>query len=185
MGLYLGRRKKFNDAIPHYKQAVELAPNNGRYQFNLGVAHYELKQYGEVARLMKSVIKLNPRDANAHNLLGYMWAEQGINLDEAIVEVKKAMDIEPNNGAYVDSLGWAYYKKGWLNKALQQLELATSLLPKDPIILDHLGDIYFDLKRLDEAAQAWEKSLMIDPKNESVRKKLAQVRKETRGAKRE
>jgi tetratricopeptide (TPR) repeat protein len=95
------------------------------------------------------------------------------------------MDIEPNNGAYVDSLGWAYYKKGWLTKALQQLELATSLLPKDPIVLDHLGDIYFDLKRLDDAARAWEKSLKIDPKNESVRKKLAQVRKETRGAKRE
>ncbi len=92
--------------------------------------------------------------------------------------------MEPNNGAYVDSLAWAYYKKGWLKKALVKLELATSLLPDDPVILDHLGDVYLDLKRPDDAVRAWNRSLKVDPKNEKVRKKLERARRELRRAER-
>ena len=84
----------------------------------------------------------------------------------------------------MDSLGWVYYKKGWLKKALKKLELATSLLPDDPVILDHLGDVYFDLKRWKAARRAWRRSLKIDSKNKKVRAKFERVQKELQRAER-
>jgi tetratricopeptide (TPR) repeat protein len=184
LGLFKARRKKFRPAIPHYRRAIALAPKNERYLFNLGVAHYELKEYREVARVMQAVLKINPRNSNANNLLGYMWSEQGIRLDEAVAAVEKALALEPNNGAFMDSLGWVYYKKGWLKKALKKLELATSLLPDDPVILDHLGDVYFALKRWKAARRAWRRSLKIDSKNKKVRAKFERVQKELQRAER-
>jgi tetratricopeptide (TPR) repeat protein len=140
------------------------------------VAYYELKDYENVAKAMMETLELDPDNANANNLLGYMWAEQGINLDESIALIERALELEPDNGAFIDSLGWAYYKKGWLERALKQLELAASSIPDDPVILDHLGDVYFDLERFDEAEKAWEQSLENDPGSIEVKEKLNRLK---------
>ena len=101
-----------------------------------------------------------------------MWAEDGENLDEAIELIKKALEIEPDNGAYIDSLGWAFYKKGMVDEALVQIEKAANLLKDDPVVRDHLGDIYSKKGLIEKALKEWERSLEIDPKQEKVREKI-------------
>jgi tetratricopeptide (TPR) repeat protein len=105
-----------------------------------------------------------------------MYADRGINLDESVEMVRRALIIEPENGYYIDSLGWAYFKKGMLGEALQELKRAVALVPDDPIIVEHLGDIYFDLKMLREAQEAWERSLQLQPDNNAVNAKLKKVK---------
>ena len=114
----------------------------------------------------------------AYNYLGYTFAEQGKNLDEAIELIKHALELDPDNGAYVDSLGWAYYKKGMYDKALRKLERATKLVSEDHIIRDHLGDVYYKLNMNDKALVQWEKALELDPKQEMIREKIKRLKEE-------
>jgi tetratricopeptide (TPR) repeat protein len=105
-----------------------------------------------------------------------MYADRGINLDESIELVRRALMVEPENGYYIDSLGWAYFKKGLLEEAMQELKRAVGTVPDDPVIVEHLGDIYFDLKMFREAQEAWERSLLLQPENEPVDGKLSKVK---------
>ena len=105
------------------------------------------------------------------NYLGYMYVEEEKNLDAAEVMIKKALEIEPNNGAYIDSLGWLYFKKGKLSPALEQLERASALL-EDPVIYDHLGDVYLKKGDVKKALGSWQKSLQLDSKQEQIKKKI-------------
>ena len=109
--------------------------------------------------------------------LGYIYAEQGVNLDEAIELIGKALSIEPENGAYIDSLGWAYFKKGQIQEALKELERAVGLL-EDPVIYDHLGDAYFESGKIKKALEQWRKSLELDPEQEQVSIKLKKHEKD-------
>jgi Flp pilus assembly protein TadD len=90
---------------------------------------------------LRQAIKIDPGYADACNYLGYMFAEKGVNLDEAVALVKKALEADPGNGAYIDSLGWAYYRKGDIAGALSELEKAAALEPLDPEIRAHLEEV--------------------------------------------
>jgi tetratricopeptide (TPR) repeat protein len=87
---------------------------------------------------LRQTIRLDPGFAEAYNYLGYMFAEEGRNLDEAVELLNKAVSLEPDNGAYIDSLGWAYYKKGMYKEAFELLEKALRLEPNEPEIAEHL-----------------------------------------------
>ena len=100
---------------------------------------------------MKKAIELNPQNAPALNYLGYTWAEMGIQLDEAETLIQRALKIEPNDGFYIDSLGWVYYQKGDYVKAVEQLERAVEITVDDPTIIEHLGDAYEKAGKKDRA----------------------------------
>ncbi|MCZ6875241.1 MAG: tetratricopeptide repeat protein, partial [bacterium] len=99
----------------------------------------------------------------------------GVHLDESIGAIQRALEIEPENGYFLDSLGWAYYKNGWYEKALLELKSAVAAVPDDPVIQEHLGDVYMRLRRLRKARQAWEKSLSLKPRNIAVEEKLRKI----------
>ena len=124
---------------------------------------------------MRKTIEIDPDHENALNYLGYSFADKGINLDEAISLVERALKIKPDNGAYVDSLGWAYYKKGLIDLAIQHLKRASELMPDDPVIMEHLGDVYINMNMKAEAREEWLKSLEMNIEN----KKLIEKFKET------
>jgi Flp pilus assembly protein TadD len=108
-----------------------------------------------------------------------MYAEKGINLTEAVDLIKKALALEPENGYFVDSLGWAYYQQGKYPEALHELQRAVGLAKDDPVLYDHLGDAYVKNGMLPEAITAWERSLQVDAKGptaETVQKKLNEAR---------
>jgi len=106
------------------------------------------------------------------NYLAYMWAEKNLHIDEALGYVWKALQLEPENGAYIDTLGWIYFRQGKLNEALEQIEKADRLMPDDPTIKEHLGDIHHARGDTAHAVEFWKASFAIDPGNAAVRGKL-------------
>ncbi|MFP3999154.1 MAG: tetratricopeptide repeat protein, partial [Desulfobacterales bacterium] len=86
-----------------------------------------------------------PENADALNYLGYTFADRGIRLDEAESLIRRALDIEPENGYILDSMGWLYYRKGDYKRARIYIENALEKVPDDPVILEHMGDVYLKL----------------------------------------
>ena len=104
----------------------------------------------------------------ALNYLGYSYADRGIHLDQAVDLVQKALKIRPDDGFYLDSLGWAYYKQEKFKKALRLLKRAVDLVPDDSVLREHLGDIYIEISKRKNAKEQWLKALEIDPANSEL-----------------
>jgi Flp pilus assembly protein TadD len=102
---------------------------------------------------------MNPKNSSALNYLGYMLADRGVRLNEALDLIRKAVDLDPNNGAYLDSLGWAYYRLGDLEQAERHLRSAIDRFSKDPTVHDHLADVLAKQGNLRDAVTHWQKSL--------------------------
>jgi len=116
------------------------------------------KKYDQSEAAFRKVLELNPKNAGALNYLGYMLADRNVRLEEAYNLVKRAVDLEPENGAYLDSLGWVYFRQGKLDDARGLLERALDRMP-DPTVHDHLGDVYLKLGKTKEAIAQWQDSL--------------------------
>jgi len=106
----------------------------------------------------RKVLALDPNSARPLHYLGYMLADRNTRLDEAYTMVKKALDIKPDNGAYMDSMGWVYYRQGKYSDAEGLLVRALQKQP-DPTVHDHLGDVYAKLGKTKEAVAQWQASL--------------------------
>lgn len=143
--------------------------------FSYAVAAEQSGYTVKAAELFKKSIELDPASAaRAYNYLGYMWADRGENLDEAEQMIRRALEAEPDNGAFLDSLGWVLFRQGRTEEALEQLLLASERLAHDPdpVVLEHLGDAYEKLGKFSEAISSWQKSLQLDPENPALVKKL-------------
>ena len=143
-----------------------------KVRFYLGSLYDLLGRETDAVREFKTAIELDPAFAEAYNYLGYMFAESGKNLDEALELAAKAVELQPDNGAFIDSLGWAYFKKGMTAEALVELEKAVKSEPDDPTIRDHLGDVYFKKGLRDKAREEWKRSLEYDPQQKKIEEKL-------------
>jgi tetratricopeptide (TPR) repeat protein len=126
--------------------------------------YYEMNEYENVVKVLRTVLQIDPDCHQASNFLGYLFVERGERLDEALSLIQKALSLEPQNGAYLDSLGWAYYKlatEGDSKKikiALQKL-VEASKYAEDPEIVEHIGDVYYSLGFWEEAQKRWETAL--------------------------
>ena len=109
--------------------------------------------------LLSRVVAKDTANADAYNYLGYMFADKGVRLPEALKLIRKAVDQEPMNGAYLDSLGWAYFKMGEYEMAEDNLRQAVERDRTDPTVHDHLGDLYEKTGRIRQAAAQWELSV--------------------------
>jgi Flp pilus assembly protein TadD len=118
-----------------------------------------------------------PDDAGVNNDLGYLYADRGQKLEQAEAMIRKALEEEPENGSYLDSLGWVLYRRGKFQEALEPLEKAAKAQASDATILDHLGDVYFRLQEQAKARTAWEKAESLMSKSVPPDKKLPDVRR--------
>jgi len=118
--------------------------------------------------VLQQLLAIDPNFAPALNYLGYMWAEAGENLERALLLVQQAVDIEPDNGAFIDSLGWAHFQLGQYEEARGFLERAASLVGDDPVVYEHLGDLYVVLGRLEQAREVYERALDLEADNAAV-----------------
>jgi len=125
----------------------------------LGAAYERQRQFDKAEDEFKKALDVNPRNAQVLNYYGYMLADRGVRLDEAHGLIQRAVLLEPHNGAYLDSLGWVYFKENKFEDAEITLRKAVEREPHDPTIRSHLGDVYAKQGRLDLAAAEWEKSL--------------------------
>ena len=140
-------------------------PRNADLHYNLGTVYDKRDRFEDVVRAMKTVLQLDPHHADALNYLGYSYAERGIEIEEAVSLTKLAVSLKPNNGYYVDSLGWAFFKMGLLEEALAEIKRAVSLVDDDPVIFEHLGEIYLEQHHFEQAKEAWLQSFELDPSN--------------------
>jgi tetratricopeptide (TPR) repeat protein len=106
----------------------------------------------------KKVLAISPKNATALNYFGYSLADRGARLEEALSMIQKAVELDPYNGAYLDSLGWAYFRMNRLNLAEEYLRKAVGRLSRDPVIHMHLGDLYFKMGRMELAQREWERA---------------------------
>ena len=155
---------KNDEAIKHIRKAIELNSKKDSYYFELGALLERTGKYQEAIDTMMKVIDLNPSHSNAHNFIGYIYAVQGENLDRAVLHLEKALSIQPQNGYFLDSLGWVYYKKGETDKALAEIKKAMIYVEPAPVLYEHLGDIHFTLKNYGDASKAWNISLSLTRK---------------------
>ena len=125
-----------------------------------------------------SCIEMDGEHSAALNYLGYLWTEQGENLADAEKFIRRALAIEPDNPAYLDSLGWVLYQQGRYHEALDPLQRASQLAASEPdsTIEEHLGDVLDKLGRRNEAVKAWEKALALENASAELPAKLRAAR---------
>jgi tetratricopeptide (TPR) repeat protein len=156
------RLKRYPDAEQALDKAEQLstkADDKEYVWFLRGSTFERQKRYADAEQQFKKVIASDPQHAMALNYLGYMLADQNMKLDEAFGYIKRALDIDPNNGAYLDSIGWAYFRLGKYELAEERLVKAAQKINTDPTVHDHLGDLYQKMGRLKLAATHWERAL--------------------------
>jgi tetratricopeptide (TPR) repeat protein len=144
----------------------------------IGVAYQMLDDVTRAENYLRKAIELPSQDElpDAYNALGYLYAEQGIKLDEAAALVRRALKSAPTSGAYLDSLGLIYFKQGKLDAAIENLEQATHYLPDTPEILLHLADAYLEKGLKEKALQTLEQAARIEPDNVEIRQKLDTIK---------
>jgi tetratricopeptide (TPR) repeat protein len=154
--------KRFDDAEQAIQKALDLSPNpedRGVALFVQGSIFERQKKYDQAEQTFKKVLAVDPQNASASNYLGYMLADRGIRLEESLKYIQKALELDPNNGAYLDSLGWAYFKMGRYDLAAPPLEKAASKIQDDPTIHQHLGNVYLRLGKKAMAQEEWQRAL--------------------------
>ena len=161
-----------NEAIAVLEKSLETTPNDPDTNYWLGIAYQEIGNLEQAEHYLRTTIALSPEREEAYNALGYFFAEHGTNLDEAVRLIQKALKKSPANGAYLDSLGWAYFKQGKLNDALKQLEKAVIYMPDSVEVQDHLGEVYLKKGLKKEALAAWQKAIQLSPDNTAILEKL-------------
>src|ERR1700692_3532899 len=173
-------RKKFADCVQTYSQGIDVLPaasekTNWVYYYYRGICEERSKQWNKAETDMRKALDLQPEQPHVLNYLGYSWIDQGINLDEGMKMIKRAVDQRPDDGYIVDSLGWAYYRIGNFEAAVKNLERAIDLKPEDPTINDHLGDAYWRIGRTLEAKFQWAHARDLKPEPEELPKIEAKI----------
>jgi tetratricopeptide (TPR) repeat protein len=163
------RLKKWKESEDALAQAEKLAtrPEEKEYiKFMQGSIYERQKKYDQAEQAFRQVLQDDPNNSMTLNYLGYMLADRNTHLEEALTLIKRALDLDPQNGAYLDSLGWAYFKLGNYDQAEENLRRAADKSPNDATIQDHLGELYARTNRFKLAAAHWERAL--DEWNKSV-----------------
>ena len=172
--------KELDEAQATAQRLIAANPDDTR---GLHVMSLILQDKGDVKgseRVLRDLIGRDPMDANALNSLGYMLAERGDRLEEAVTLLQRALKIEPGNPSYLDSLGWAYFQQGRLDLADAPLTEAAEKLQSNSVVQDHLGDLRYKQQRFADAAAAWERALSGDGQSVDKSKLQGKIR-EARG----
>ncbi len=179
LGNMLRGNKEYAEAITYYSQALErLGPPDKAHwlvYYARGVCHEREKNWPKAEADLKKALELDGNQELALNYLGYSWVDQNLNLKKAMDLIRRAVQLRPNDGYFIDSLGWAYYRQQNYTQAVKHLERAVELKPDDPVINDHLGDAYWHVGRELEARYQWKQALDLKPEPEDasrIKKKL-------------
>jgi tetratricopeptide (TPR) repeat protein len=179
---YYQERERYEEMVPILERALAATESTKAkggdldLVFSLGVANERLGRYAEAEQAFERALAIDPDDGRTLNYLGYMWADRGEKLEQALELIQRAVALEPDNGAYVDSLGWVYFRLRRLSEARHHLEEAARLMPEDATILEHLGDLYVALEIPDKAREIYRRALAMDDDNvEGLRRKLARL----------
>jgi tetratricopeptide (TPR) repeat protein len=168
----------FAGAEADLKDLLKQNPGDDELLYSIGMLYGEAKRTDQAIQYMRLALERNPDNASALNFIGYTWAEQGINLDEAERMISRAVELRPDDGYIVDSLGWVHYVRAkalvgqgrprdaqkHLDAALEYLERADRLTGGDPVVSEHLGDTYLLLDQKRRALDRFEEAIRLEPR---------------------
>jgi tetratricopeptide (TPR) repeat protein len=177
----LSEAGRFEDAAREFDAAEARVPGRVAVPFQRGAALERAGRHAEAEAAFRMALERDPLDAQTLNYLGYMLAERGERLDEAVRFVERALEIDPENPSYLDSLGWARFRAGEPARALPLLERAAARLPRTSVVHDHLGDVRMALGDRDGAVEAWRHALAGDREDfdaAAVERKLADAQRQ-------
>jgi tetratricopeptide (TPR) repeat protein len=165
-------RKEYKEAAEVYSKAIAKIKEPTKQNWSLfyfrGISYERSKEWPKAEADLQKSLELYPDQPQVLNYLGYSWVDQGINLDKGIKMIRRAVELKPNDGYIVDSLGWAQYRLGNYQEASDALERAIELKPEDPVINDHLGDTYWKVGRELEAHFQWRHARDNKPEPEDL-----------------
>jgi len=169
----LMRKKAYRKLLVETEPALSLKNVPVQLLFNRAAAFESQKQYSEAAGQIKKLFTIEPDNIEALNFLGYLYAEQGIQLNEAEQLIRRALKERPDNGYYLDSLAWVHYQRAEYDKALAVQREAITHVPNDPIMHEHLGDILWRTGKTDEARSTWKDAIKLGHENtRDIQKKV-------------
>jgi len=173
LGSVLSQLNQPDEAIPYLEAALKTRPRWISALSSLASVYESLKEYANSDSLFNEALQLDPENALILNNYGYSLSERGVRLEEAMDMAQRALETEPKNGSYLDTMGWIYYKLGDYQKALEYIEEAHSIR-KSVDVAKHLGDVYDKLGMKEKAREAWKKALELDQKNPEILRRLGQ-----------
>jgi tetratricopeptide (TPR) repeat protein len=174
LGNVMRSRKEFAECADVYGKGINALKNPQRANWLIfyfrGICNERAKQWAGAEADFKRALELFPDQAHVLNYLGYSWIDQGVNLDEGMRMIRRAVEQRPDDGYIVDSLGWAHYRIRDYDEAVKHLERAVELKPQDPTINDHLGDAYWKTGRALEATFQWAHARDLNPEPDDLKK---------------
>ncbi len=174
LGVVFNQRHDHENAIKYLLTAIEEDPDNASAMGTLASVYDEAGRHAASDSLYERALQLEPENATLLNNYAYSLSERGIRLDEALTMVKKALEKEPRNGAFIDTIGWIYYKLGHYETALTHLLDAVSVRETSAEVMEHVGDVYEKLGQINSARKYWQKALELEGDRKSVLQKLGQ-----------
>lgn len=179
LGNILRARKEYAEAIKYFTRALAALgkhdPRYWGYYYARGTSYERLKNWPAAEVDLKKALALAPDQPLVLNYLGYSWVDQGKNLKEGTRLIEKAVQLKPDDGYIVDSLGWAHFRQNNFKEAVRFLERAVEIKPEDPTLNDHLGDAFWKVGREREARFQWSQALSLNPEPEDVDKIKAKI----------
>jgi tetratricopeptide (TPR) repeat protein len=168
----LRNKEKYADAVAAYDTAIgrikKVEERHWPIYFGRGIVEERTKQWPKAEADMKKALELSPEQPYVLNYLGYSWIDQGLNLDAGMKMLKRATELRPDDGAITDSVGWAYYRLGQFDKAVEWLERASEQKGDDATVVEHLGDAYWHVGRFREARFQWNRALAQKPDKDRI-----------------
>lgn len=173
-------QEDYAKALPYYEALINGMSEteqkvNPQARYLRSICLERLDRWQEAVVDLEFVLANEPQNADALNYLGYTWVDKGVKLGQAFTMIRKAVSLEPETGAFIDSLGWAHYKMGQYGKARIRLEDAAEQSPSSATIVSHLGDVYWKLDRHREAGYQWNRALELDPTDQEHKALVAKL----------
>jgi tetratricopeptide (TPR) repeat protein len=167
LGNMLRAKERFEEAAAAYDRAIERVAEPRREHWTMfyfrGIARERTENWALAEADFLQALDLEPEQPFVMNYLAYSWIEKKLHLDRAKGMLVRAVELRPDDGYIVDSLGWVYFRLGEYSKGVTYLERAVELRPQDPVINDHLGDAYWRVGRHQEARFQWRRALSLGP----------------------
>ncbi|NJO54687.1 MAG: tetratricopeptide repeat protein [Bacteroidales bacterium] len=180
LGNVLRGRKHFEDAAKVYTTGIDSIEKPERRHWMIfyfrGICYERSKEWPKAEADFKKALDLFPDQPHVLNYLGYSWVDQDVNLESGIEMIRRAVQLRPDDGYIVDSLGWAHFRLGRYDEAVTELERAIELKPDDPVINDHLGDAYWMVGRKLEAVFQWSHARDMKPEPDDLEKIEAKLK---------
>jgi tetratricopeptide (TPR) repeat protein len=164
----LEQLERHEKAISVLQTGAEIFPENPDIHLFLAFKLEQQDDWQEAVTIAEQVLQAVPEDSDAANFIGYVLADRNRELDRALTLIRQALARQPDNAAYLDSLGWVLFRMGKLNEALQNVKKAAEQLPDDPSIIEHLIHIYVALGDIDTASDLLDKALIRFPQNKGI-----------------